>query len=229
MARKRVPIFPIFEEVRRVTASLTNEQFGQAMRYALGCYYGDPEQEEPDALTKLAATVLLEQAARYDVFREQQRNNARNSKSDGTPSAAKCSQKQPIQAENTQGQSSAPPSPSPIPSPVNDICASAIRLLNELTGSAYRSASKSTQRLISARVKDGYSLDDIETVIRHQCSLWAKDEKMQKYLRPETLFGSKFEGYLNDARRHAPKQKQKLGLAPLEDPYEAAMREGYHD
>ena len=49
---------------------------------------------------------------------------------------------------------------------------------------------------------------------------------MQKYLRPETLFGSKFEGYLADAKRHLSKPEHSYALAPLEDPYEAAALTG---
>ena len=30
-----------------------------------------------------------------------------------------------------------------------------------------------------------------------KCDEWGKDEKMCKFLRPETLFGTKFESYLN--------------------------------
>ena len=59
---------------------------------------------------------------------------------------------------------------------------------------------------MSAREKEGYSLADIELVIRYQCSLWGKDEKMRKYLHPETLSSSKFEAYLSDAQRSEPQQ-----------------------
>ena len=101
--------------------------------------------------------------------------------------------------------------------------------MNDLSGSSFRDSTKATQRLISARVKDGYTLEDIELVVRHQCRMWGCDDKMRKYLRPETLFGNKFESYLSDARRNEPKQEQGYTLAPLEDPFEKAVKEGgYH-
>lgn len=108
----------------------------------------------------------------------------------------------------------------------NISCAFAVQLLNDLSGSRFRATTKATQKLIQAREKEGYTLEDIEAVIRHQCKLWGKDVIMQKYLRPETLFGSKFEGYLSDARRHEPKQESGYTLAPVEDPWEMAVREG---
>ena len=107
-----------------------------------------------------------------------------------------------------------------------NICVSAVRLLNDLSGGSFRTTTKTTQKLIAARIKDGYSLPDIETVIRHKCAVWGESEKMRQYLRPETLFGNKFEGYLSDARRSEPKQEQGYVLAPLVDPFDAAMGGG---
>lgn len=107
-----------------------------------------------------------------------------------------------------------------------NICVSAVRLLNDLSGGSFRTTTKTTQKLIAARIKDGYSLPDIETVIRHKCAVWGESEKMRQYLRPETLFGNKFEGYLSDARRSEPKQEQGYVLAPLVDPFDAVMGGG---
>ena len=110
----------------------------------------------------------------------------------------------------------------------NRICDSAVQLLNDLSGSCFRPTTKATQKLIAARMKDGYTLEDIETVIRHQNSLWGRDTKMRKYLRPATLFGNKFESYLSDARREEPKHETGYTLAPVEDPWDAVTREGQY-
>lgn len=69
--------------------------------------------------------------------------------------------------------------------------------LNEKAGTAYRATSKATQSHIRARLAEGFSLEDFYTVIDKKCAEWKGDAKMEKYLRPETLFGSKFENYLN--------------------------------
>lgn len=71
-----------------------------------------------------------------------------------------------------------------------------INYLNEKTGSAYRASSKATQEHIRARYREGYTLEDFKTVILKKSEEWVGTE-MQQYLRPETLFGTKFEGYLN--------------------------------
>ena len=71
-----------------------------------------------------------------------------------------------------------------------------VAFLNEKTGAKYRASSQSTRRLIDARVNDGYKLEDFQTVISKKCAEW-KGTDMEQYLRPETLFGTKFESYLN--------------------------------
>lgn len=208
MPRKRVQIFPLFEEVRRVTAALTDEQFGKAIRHALSRYYSGEEQEETDGIVSLAAAMMLEQAARYDSFREQQRENGLKPKNGGKAREAKVSRGKPNTANSTDGEPGTPPIPIPIPVPIpNNTCVKAVQLLNDLSGSSFRATTKSTQKLIAAREKEGYTLADIEMVIRHQCGLWSNDEKMRKYLRPETLFGNKFEAYLSEARRSEPQHE----------------------
>lgn len=69
--------------------------------------------------------------------------------------------------------------------------------LNEICKTNYRATSAATQRLIKARLHEGFTVEDFKTVIRTKHSEWAKDVKMRKFLRPETLFGTKFESYLN--------------------------------
>lgn len=71
-----------------------------------------------------------------------------------------------------------------------------IDYLNQSAGTRYRYTSNKTQTLIKARLKEGFTLDDFKTVISKKTEEWLGSE-MEKYLRPETLFGSKFEGYLN--------------------------------
>lgn len=68
--------------------------------------------------------------------------------------------------------------------------------LNDKAGTSYKATSQATQRHINARIADGYTIEDFYTVIDKKCAEW-KGTDMEKYLRPETLFGSKFEGYLN--------------------------------
>ena len=69
--------------------------------------------------------------------------------------------------------------------------------LNNSAGTNYRASSKKTRELIKARINEGYTLEDFRVVIEKKTREWINDNKMKAYLRPETLFGTKFEGYLN--------------------------------
>lgn len=72
-----------------------------------------------------------------------------------------------------------------------------IRHLNEKAGTSFRSTSEDTRKHIRARWKTGFRLDDFLKVIDLKCDEWLGDAKMAHYLRPMTLFGTKFESYLN--------------------------------
>lgn len=68
--------------------------------------------------------------------------------------------------------------------------------LNSKAGTEYRPSSKKTQALIRARMAEGFSLSDFEHVHSVKCLEWLNTDKEQ-YLRPETLYGPKFESYKN--------------------------------
>ena len=89
-----------------------------------------------------------------------------------------------------------------------DIYSSVVSFLNENAGTAYRPTSRKTQSLINARLNEGFTLDDFKRVILNMCAEWKTDAKMQNYLRPETLFGTKFEGYLNAKSRKITAQQR---------------------
>lgn len=71
-----------------------------------------------------------------------------------------------------------------------------ISFLNSTTGSKYKASTDKTRRLIAARIAEGFTVDDFKTVITKKAKEWQGTD-MAQYLRPETLFGTKFEGYLN--------------------------------
>lgn len=72
-----------------------------------------------------------------------------------------------------------------------------IDYLNQKTGAHYKASSKANQRLIQARWHEGYTLQDFKTVINNKAFEWQASPKMWRYMRPATLFSSKFDDYLN--------------------------------
>lgn len=72
-----------------------------------------------------------------------------------------------------------------------------VTYLNDVANKNYRHTTRKTQQLIRARMNEGFSVDDFKKVIDIKNAEWKDSTKMQKFIRPETLFGTKFESYLN--------------------------------
>lgn len=91
-----------------------------------------------------------------------------------------------------------PPEPKKRTGPdVSKVTRDAVAYLNERTGRRYRPSIRKTQRLVAARLREGFTPEDFTKVIDNKVADWGRDPRMRVYLRPETLFGTKFEGYLN--------------------------------
>lgn len=76
-----------------------------------------------------------------------------------------------------------------------------INYLNEKADRNFKHTTKSTQSHINARVEEGFTLEDFKKVIDVKVKEWQHDNKMNKFIRPQTLFGTKFESYLNQKER----------------------------
>ena len=83
-----------------------------------------------------------------------------------------------------------------------NIYSSIINYLNKKANTRYRVNNKKTKTLIKARLNEGFTEDDFYKVIDNKVNEWANTD-MNKYLRPETLFSLKFEGYLNQKEVNA--------------------------
>jgi predicted phage replisome organizer/uncharacterized phage protein (TIGR02220 family) len=70
-----------------------------------------------------------------------------------------------------------------------------IEALNQTAGTRFKATDKHKE-CIRARWNEGYTLDDFKTVITKKHTEWA-DTEQAKYIRPLTLFGTKFDSYLN--------------------------------
>lgn len=78
-----------------------------------------------------------------------------------------------------------------------ELYSSIVSYLNEKAGTKFRASSDRTQSLIRARLAEGFTLEDFQTVIDKKCADWVNTD-YQQYLRPITLFDkTKFENYLN--------------------------------
>jgi len=80
--------------------------------------------------------------------------------------------------------------------------------LNDKAKTKYRHETLKTRTLITARLDEKFTLEDFEIVIDKKCKEWIGTEH-EKFIRPETLFGTKFEGYLN---QHIVTKEEKFDI-----------------
>lgn len=74
-------------------------------------------------------------------------------------------------------------------------------------------------------INEAYTVDDMIKVIDIMCDKWLPDAKMHQYLRPETLFGNKFAGYLNSAA--VDKKAEENTSFSTDDFFDAALERAY--
>ena len=99
-----------------------------------------------------------------------------------------------------------------------------INYLNFKAGTNYRSNTNKTRNLIKARFNEGFTAKEFKIVIDKKCIEWLNNKDMNKYLRPETLFGTKFEGYLNQKTTTKKETKSNKQLEFLKGVYNGTIK-----
>ena len=93
--------------------------------------------------------------------------------------------------------------------------------LCEKTGKSFSATAEYTRRAINARFRQGFTLDDFLLVIDYKTEKWGGDPEMEEYLRPQTLFSTKFEAYLEAAKKQ--KESGDGGSFDTDEFYRAAL------
>lgn len=85
-----------------------------------------------------------------------------------------------------------------------DEAAEVIEFLNAKVGRKYparnpRGEPTANAQVVMMRLREGYTVSDCRAVVASKFRQWGHDEKMARYLTPETLFRrSNFERYLGE-------------------------------
>ncbi len=134
----------------------------------------------------------------YDKYQSSGSQTADERQSDGSQAAVpiKEEREESNNINNNKNHNVSPPTSGGHPAyPYEDI----VDYLNLKAGTKFRQSSEDTRKHIRARINDGYTIDDFKAVIDKKVSEW-KGTDREIYLRPSTLFGTKFESYLNQKR-----------------------------
>lgn len=90
----------------------------------------------------------------------------------------------------------------------NNIYSRVIDHLNEKASKSFQYTTKKTKSCIDARIREGFKEEDFLKVIDIKTKEWKDNPDMSKYLRPETLFGPKFESYLQQEVKQDQEKQQ---------------------
>ena len=89
----------------------------------------------------------------------------------------------------------------------DEVTRAAVAYLSQKTGRRF-SPTAGCQTLVARRLAEGYREEDFKRVVDVKCAEWKHSEKMAKFLRPETLFGPKFQSYRNQAALRGEKEER---------------------
>ena len=99
---------------------------------------------------------------------------------------------------------------------IKSICQEVITYLNQVTNKNFNKNTASHHKYIKARLKEGYELKDFKHVVNVMAATWMGTD-YERYLQPQTLFGNKFDSYLNrsmpnNVRSFASAVDERLGF-----------------
>ena len=92
-----------------------------------------------------------------------------------------------------------------------------IDYLNQKAGKNFKHSAAGNKKVIKARWNEGCKIDQFKRVIDIKCQDWLNDENMNQYLQPSTLFGNKFDQYLNQRKGNSNGAPQKSEEALMMD------------
>ena len=205
---------------------LSPEQFGRLM-FALF----DPESPVDDDIALAYEFMSLQRDVDSKKYEKRCEQNRVNGKKGGRPKTEKTEKTERFSEkpngffenpndndndnENEKGNDNVSVPDNPL---------SLLSFFNSKTGSSYKDTDQ-FEDLINQRLSEGYTFEDLRSVIEKKAAEWSCDGKMRTYLRPSTLFGEKFEEYLNapDPIAILDEKKESRKAKELKDELKADM------
>ncbi|WOC53502.1 phage replisome organizer N-terminal domain-containing protein [Oenococcus oeni] len=91
-------------------------------------------------------------------------------------------------------------------SPNITIAKKALNYFNEQSNRKFNLLAKKNTKPIIARLNEGFSPEDLKTVIDRACLHWKDKSEYEQFLRPETIFNGRFDERLNNTIKWEYKQ-----------------------
>ncbi|HAT3907078.1 TPA: GntR family transcriptional regulator [Citrobacter freundii] len=189
---------------------LTRTQRRNGNRNASNVYRLNVAKLQAAAFSQLSdSDTSKSDASKFDASKTDPSKSVKNggfdpSESGGDPSVK--SKQDPQVTSKPSCPVAAQPDPEVV---ITDQAISVLTHLNQISGSRYQK-SKTSLENIRARLREGYSVADLQLVIDLKHEHWHENDEQYQYMRPETLFGpKKFESYLQSATRWEQKGRPK--------------------
>ncbi|EDL2792065.1 GntR family transcriptional regulator, partial [Salmonella enterica subsp. enterica serovar Typhimurium] len=169
----------------------------------------DPSESDPSESDASKSDPSESDASKSDPSKSDPSKSGKNggfdpSESGGDPSVK--SKQDPQVTSKPSCPVAAQPDPEVV---ITDQAILVLSHLNQISGSRYQK-SKTSLENIRARLREGYSVADLQLVIDLKHEHWHENDEQYQYMRPETLFGpKKFESYLQSATRWDQKGRPK--------------------
>lgn len=189
---------------------LTRTQRRNGNRNASNVYHLNVAKLQAAAFSQLSdSDTSKSDASKFDTSKSDPSKSGKNggfdpSESGGDPSVK--SKQDPQVTSKPSCPVAAQPDPEVV---ITDQAILVLSHLNQISGSRYQK-SKTSLENIRARLREGYSVADLQLVIDLKHEHWHENDEQYQYMRPETLFGpKKFESYLQSATRWEQKGRPK--------------------
>ncbi|EBI2680247.1 conserved phage C-terminal domain-containing protein [Salmonella enterica] len=189
---------------------LTRTQRRNGNRNASNVYHLNVAKLQAAAFSQLSdSDTSKSDASKFDSSKTDPSKSVKNggfdpSESGGDPSVK--SKQDPQVTSKPSCPVAAQPDPEVV---ITDQAILVLTHLNQISGSRYQK-SKTSLENIRARLREGYSVADLQLVIDLKHEHWHENDEQYQYMRPETLFGpKKFESYLQSATRWDQKGRPK--------------------
>ena len=189
---------------------LTRTQRRNGNRNASNVYRLNVAKLQAAAFSQLSdSDTSKSDASKFDTSKTDSSKSGKNGGFDPSESGGDPSVKS-TQDPQVTSKPSCPVAPQPDPEVViTDQAILVLTHLNQISGSRYQK-SKTSLENIRARLREGYSVADLQLVIDLKHEHWHENDEQYQYMRPETLFGpKKFESYLQSATRWDQKGRPK--------------------
>ncbi|EPX9398250.1 conserved phage C-terminal domain-containing protein [Citrobacter freundii] len=189
---------------------LTRTQRRNGNRNASNVYRLNVAKLQAAAFSQLSdSDTSKSDASKFDTSKTDPSKSGKNggfdpSESGGDPSVK--SKQDPQVTSKPSCPVAAQPDPEVV---ITDQAILVLSYLNQISGSRHQK-SKTSLENIRARLREGYSVADLQLVIDLKHEHWHENDEQYQYMRPETLFGpKKFESYLQSATRWEQKGRPK--------------------